>query len=357
MAPAGTPTRVHPSLSGRFAVLPYQGTDVQASSTAKIKLWSSSITYNGTTYKYKMVGKNPFSGQPSPSTTTPTPVIPVVVTLGSTVFDPTAADPTCSPAGVPFTLVQQSPVFVSHSYSPGGTSLSGQYLDVFQRTNFWTETNPSGVNPNYHVNLNPTFEPVLSYATGGYLATTPCGKIGIIDIDAWDSYLRSTAFAQLSGEATPATFPVFILYNVVFYNGTPSSCCILGYHSAFSNPSYSNTFQTYAVADYDTSQGFSGISDVEPLSHEVGEWMDDPTTKNKTPAWGHIGQVSGCQKNLEVGDPLSGTTLAVTMSNGFTYHPQELAFFSWFYRQSPSIGIHGWYSSNGTFTTASAPCS
>ena len=28
---------------------------------------------------------------------------------------------------------------------------------------------------------------------------------------------------------------------------------------------------------------------------------------NPTPKWGHIGQVSGCQSNLEVGDPLSGT--------------------------------------------------
>jgi len=35
-------------------------------------------------------------------------------------------------------------------------------------------------------------------------------------------------------------------------------------------------------------------------------------------------------------------------SNGFTYHMQELAFFSWFYG-APSIGIHGWFSDNGAF--------
>jgi hypothetical protein len=87
----------------------------------------------------------------------------------------------------------------------------------------------------------------------------------------------------------------------------------------------------------------------------VGEWQNDPNTLNPTPSWGHIGQVSGCQNNLEVGDPLSGTTIAVTV-NGFTYHPQELAFFSWFYHQSPSLGVNGWFSNKGTFTSFAAPC-
>jgi hypothetical protein len=113
--------------------------------------------------------------------------------------------------------------------------------------------------------------------------------------------------------------------------------------------------QTYAVADYENSGAFSGPGDVSVLSHEVGEWMDDPFTNNQTRSWGHIGQVTGCQGNLEVGDPLTGTTLTVPM-NGFNYHPQELAFFSWFYRQSPSLGANGWYSNNGTFASAPGTC-
>src|SRR5215472_16401835 len=65
--------------------------------------------------------------------------------------------------------------------------------------------------------------------------------------------------------------------------------------------------------------------------------MDDPFGSNPTPAWGHVGQVGGCQNNLEVGDPLTGKNIqTVTMPNGFTYHLQELAFFSWFYG-APSI--------------------
>jgi hypothetical protein len=81
--------------------------------------------------------------------------------------------------------------------------------------------------------------------------------------------------------------------------------------------------------------------------------MDDPLGTNATPLWGNIGQVVGCQGNLENGDPLSGTIFPpVLMPNGFTYDLQELAFFSWFFRQNPSIGVNGFYSDNGTFTAA-----
>jgi hypothetical protein len=87
------------------------------------------------------------------------------------------------------------------------------------------------------------------------------------------------------------------------------------------------------------------------MSHAVAEWMNDPFGNNPVPAWGHIVQQAGCQGNLEVGDPLSGTQAPrIVMPNGFTHHLQELAFFSWFYG-APSIGIHGWFSSDGTFLT------
>jgi len=113
--------------------------------------------------------------------------------------------------------------------------------------------------------------------------------------------------------------------------------------------------QTYSVSMYDNTSLFAGSGDVSVLSHEIAEWMDDPFTDNPTKPWGNIGQVSGCQGNLEVGDPLSGTVFTQTM-NGKAYHLQELAFVSWFYHQSPSTGVNGWYSNGGAFTTAAAPC-
>ncbi len=101
-------------------------------------------------------------------------------------------------------------------------------------------------------------------------------------------------------------------------------------------------------------------------SAESMEWVNDPSTVNLTPEWGNIGQVGGCavsgsthtpgQNNLEVGDPLSGTlSPGITMPNGVTYHPQELAFYSWFIG-GPSTGAGGKYSSNGTFSGYAKPC-
>lgn len=85
--------------------------------------------------------------------------------------------------------------------------------------------------------------------------------------------------------------------------------------------------------------------------------MNDPYIINDTPPWGHVGQVAGCQGNLEVGDPLSGNLAPrIFMPNGYTYDLQELVFFSWFFG-APPLGLHGWYSNNGTFLTdAGAPC-
>jgi hypothetical protein len=42
--------------------------------------------------------------------------------------------------------------------------------------------------------------------------------------------------------------------------------------------------------------------------------------------------------------------------SGHTYHLQELAFASWFYHQTHSMGINGWYSDMGSFLTPAAPC-
>src|SRR5262249_26319750 len=92
------------------------------------------------------------------------------------------------------------------------------------------------------------------------------------------------------------------------------------------------------------------------LSHEIAEWMDDPLGTNATPPWGGIGQVQGCANALEVGDPLAGTPFArVTMPNGYAYHVQELAFFSWFFG-APSLGVGGLFSNHGTFRGDARVC-
>ena len=319
-------------------------------------------TWNATSgnYNYQMFGNNPMVAQATQTTTIATPIVPLILKFadGNT-FDPTASS-TCS-AQAPVSLTLSSPVFGSTAYAPNGTSVGNtQYVDFFQRASFWKYTGPTGINPNYHVLLAGSAAAAITVtvpAASGVTAAAPCGRLGEMDINWFDNYLMSTIFPQLATAGIlPSQFPIFLIANVVMYETTTNNCCILGYHSAFYNPSFSSAIQTYAVADFDTSRSFGTSSDVEPLSHEVAEWMDDPLGNNPTPVWGHIGQVSGCQANLEVGDPLSGTVQTITMSNAYTYHVQEMAFVSWFYKDSPSLGVNGWYSSNGTFKTPATAC-
>jgi hypothetical protein len=86
--------------------------------------------------------------------------------------------------------------------------------------------------------------------------------------------------------------------------------------------------------------------DIASLSHEVAEWMEDPFVDNVTPC-------NAAGGLLEVGDPLSGVDFPVT-AGGFTYHPQDLTFLSYFTGDFPSKAV------NHQFTFKSAyhfPCS
>jgi hypothetical protein len=185
--------------------------------------------------------------------------------------------------------------------------------------------------------------------------------LGIVNINTLDSILTGTILPQLAAQGVDTSqFPIFLLYNLVMSIGVPNNlnkCCVLGFHGA-THGATGSPIQTYSPIDFDTTGLFGpSIHDTSIAAHEVGEWMDDPFGNNRTPAWGHTGQVGGCQNNLEVGDPLTGANVPnVLGANGFTYHLQELAFFSWFYG-APSIAVNGWFSDNNTFKTdAGPPC-
>jgi hypothetical protein len=322
---------------------------------ATLPLWSA--TDGG--YTYQMVGVNPMISGNNLTTTVVANVVPVIVKFADgTTFDPTVKSSCVTQA--PTSLVASSPIFNNIAYAPGGTNVgTSQYLDNYQRANFWKYTSATGINPNYHILLSasPAAAVTLTVpSASGSTVAAPCVRMGQIDLNYFDKWAQAT-IPTLGGQGVlPSTVPVLLMSNVVLTTSALNGCCVLGYHSAFNNPNYSSALQTYAMADFDTTGNFSGTQDIAPLSHEIVEWLDDPTALNQTPAWGHTGQVTGCQTNLEPADPLTGYTYTVTMSNAYTYHLQELAFLSWFYRDNPSIGVNGWYSSLGTFQTPSTPC-
>src|ERR1700682_773781 len=114
--------------------------------------WNGSFTTAGTTYNFTMVGTNPALG--SQTSIIPTIVIPLIFKFSDgSVLDPTL--PACGATNSAVTSVLNSPIFQSSSFSPGGTFVGNtQYVDAFQRANFWTSV--SDVSQNYHVLLqNP----------------------------------------------------------------------------------------------------------------------------------------------------------------------------------------------------------
>lgn len=307
-----------------------------------IPLWSYSLTspVDGQTYSGLMVGRDP-SYHGHRATKIPTILLPVRFTFSDgTVLDPSSPD-TCIGNNSVVGLVTNSPIFQNASYVMNGVDVgSTQYVDAFQRANFWSQV---GGTP-YHTLLDLTVGNTVNVTVNGPASTFGCGKYGTIDISSFDTLLQQNLIpaAAVQGVSS-STLPIFLLPNVFPCDG---SSCAGGYHNAYNTAA----IQTYVVATVDTTGRFGG-GDIAALSHEVAEWMDDPAANNTTPNWGHVGQVTGCQANLEAGDPLTHSSVPPVAINGLSYHPQELAFFSWFFRQTPSIGAGGRYSNNGTFTT------
>jgi hypothetical protein len=357
-----------------------------ATAATTVPMWGYTIkaTRDDNTYSGVMVGRSPFF-HGARTTSIPVVIIPVKFTMtdhetGAQVFDPTAADPTCSPHGSAVTVFQNSPILNPVNFTmpfSGGINVgSGEYSDEFQRANFWSSVSVTG--NRYHTTLSPVTTLAVQSVTvptghgKGYLSsdfgTGFCGTLGGLDGSWWDPVVftggsggeAQTLISSLTtaGKISPTQFPIFLFYNVVINQTGESACgsgCALGYHNAQGLP-----VQTYGVADWDTTLLFDGdgqtTGNSSVMSHEVDEWMDDPLGDNPVPSWGHIGQQPGCQDNLEVGDALSGTIVPPVLLNSMEYDLQELVFFSWFYG-APSIAVDGTFSDNNTFTTdAGAPC-
>ncbi len=285
-----------------------------------------------------MVGSAPSTNT---STTITTYIIPVKIVITSRSGTKTTFDPShvLSNGNSVTTNTVQSPIFDSTTtYTQGGVDVgTTQYIDAFQRANFWgtvkTDTN-SHLLLSVSVLAEQTLSPSKSYGKTG----SPFGfTAGEVDINWFDAQLPAI-ISKLGIQ--PNTFPIFLTYDV--YLTENGQCCIGGYHS--SEGSVSNP-QSYAEAAYvDHPGAFS--QDVSALSHEVGEWADDPLTVN------YNGNNTPCGI-LEVGDPLENNPnyggYPYTL-HGFTYNLQDLVTLPYF-GAPPSTSVNDWFTFQGESLT------
>ncbi len=317
-----------------YVVMPPHLRDDVPPPASSLQSWNGSFTYSGKNYTYNMVGTAPSTNSTATITTYIIPVKIVITNRNGTksTYDPSHV---LSNGNTVITNTLDSPIFDSTTtYTQGGVDVgTTQYIDAYQRANFWGTVKS---NTNSHLLLSTsvlaeqTLSPSKTYGkTGSEFGFTAA----LVDINWFDSQIPNliSHFA-----IQPNQFPIFLLYDTYLTQG--GQCCIGGYHS--SEGSVSNP-QSYAEATYvDHPGAFS--QDVSALSHEVGEWADDPLTVN------YNGNNTPCGI-LEVGDPLEGNANYGGYPyslHGFTYNLQDLVTLPYFGAPT-STSVNGWLSFQG----------
>jgi hypothetical protein len=309
---------IHP----RYVTLPPHNTNNASVPAATLQEWTGTLLSG---YTFNMVGTNPATT--NTTTTVNVYIIPVNICVTPSGGQKTCFDPKTkqSNGATATTNVLNSPIFKNQDYTISGTDLGNtQYEDAFQRSNFWGDVM---TNTNYHVILKPILIPEQTLNVPAADGSIGSGYFGIPQVALVDiNYLDEQIGAGLPKvkAITPASMAMILTYNTYLTEG---ECCIGGYHSA-------NGAQTYGEFTYTTpASGTSFSQDVSALSHELGEWMDDPLYPNENNSPCGI---------LEVGDPIEGEQgthpygdYTYTL-NGFTYHLQDLATMHYF-GQSPNL--------------------
>jgi hypothetical protein len=270
-----------------------------------------------------------------------------------------------------------SPLFQNFTYSSSDDPT--QFTDAIQRAEFFNQAKAD-----WHTMLNPSVKTgrtmVLIRGTYQFALNGDgtCCAFVLVDANTFKNALFPPTFpvdnstpvgaAENAGDITTKDIATFLFPNTYLYEGTPSQCCILGFHTYDFEPgipSNGNLERRY-VLNYSSwiSPGLfnGGFEDITATSHELSETFNDPFVAsdgihNITPWW--LSPNGNCQDNLEVGDVIEGLpegVFPITM-NGMTYHPQNEALLQWFEFETPSSAISGAYSypNVNTLTALSTP--
>ena len=304
---------------------------------------------------FNIVGTDPANG--AATTTIPTVIVPIKIVYqaaGGLNLDGTNV----------VSAVQNSPIFLTADYTVGGTDLGvTQFGDALQRAEFWQIP---GFSQDYHALLGePTIAPTVTITVanstqGNLYRLRSGGLLGVVNSSFFDARLNA-----LIPNYTANMLPIFLTDNVFEGDdGTINTCCILGYHNSQGPPAI--LAKTWIYAGYTEPGTFVGdaILDVQALSHEVAEWLNDPFVGafsfgfiNIVPPAVLPGQGGACIVNFETGDPLEAPPAVFTkVTNGTIYHLQDEVFLPWYLHTTPSFSVNGWYSLQNTFTTFSSLC-
>jgi chitinase len=300
--------------------------------------FSGSFESQGKAYPFIMVGAKP---QSNATTEIPVQIIPISLFFeefanengAPIVLDPAAIVP----------RVQASPNFHDAQYATGAT----QFADAVQRAQF-----NATAGKDWHTLLGAPqiMKPLRIAVPRGdakvYRNPSTGVVYAIVDTDFFLSQLNTMIqMANLS----PDALAIALTSNVFLAPQKDiKKCCVLGFHTSFDVGEMTQVkfIQTFIWASW-VEQGILGpsLADVTPMSHEISEWMNNPFGSNAVPAW-QVPNSTGCQSNLETGDPLALMPNAgyPVLIDGFTYHPQNQVLMQWFQRGTTSDAFEGAFS-------------
>ena len=345
-----------------------------ASAGSALPIFTGSFASGGATYRYTVVGGPPQAGG---TTTIPAVIIPV-----SFVFDEypdSKGAKLVLDASRVVPKVVRSPIFRNYPFSTGNT----QYGDAIQRAQFW-----NGMGKNWHTVLGqPTVLPAVPVEIErghAYVmrSQTTGERFAVIDIVAAHDALMRNLDTLEATTVKPGQLVIYLFHNASFYGTTlaeyalwasdPTVCCSFGWHGAVKQGA-SNGLQTYILASYvdpgllpfgtpgmtaQSSGPLPVVSDVQALSEQIVEWMNDPfhgnSAQNKFPAWLAPHGVFGTCGGPGLGDVifsaeparflLPAAASTEVSANGFTYHLQNAALLPWYEQAALSSAFNGAYS-------------
>ena len=344
-----------------------QGLDQDPGQPDGLAFYSTNYTsIGGKQLPFNIVGTNPANG--AATTTIATFIVPIKVVFATPAAKllPHTLNGALDGTGV-VSATQNSPIFLDADYTVGGTDLGiTQYGDALQRGEFHKIP---GFSQDYHVLLGaPTVMPtqtvtVTDPTQGNLYRLRSGGLLGVVASGVLESQvIIPTVHAP---NTLSSTLPVFLTDNVFeSFDGTINTCCVLGYHNSQRPPA--STAKTWIYSAHTETGTFANdvILDVQALSHEVAEWLNDPFVGalavgyvNLIPPAVLPGTGGACIINFETGDPLEAPPVAFTRTtNGTTYHLQDEVFLPWYLHTTPSFSVNGQYTFQNTFTTPSSLC-
>lgn len=330
-------------------------------------IYTGSFSAQGRQYSYAIAGRSPVAGG--------TTVIPTVLVPVSLVFQVNQGDPgktATIDASADVQTVVQSPIFQKFPFATGDT----QYGDAVQRAEFYQHIESKSGNDAWHTLLKqPRILPAIRIdipPSDGYMMTSRhTGKsLAVVDVE----FVQQQLFAQLAAvNLLPNDLVIAVMKNTIFYPLNDATvCCSWGAHGVHFNAASGTSpkaGQSFILGTYLDPGVVPRYSDVQTLSQQVVEWLNDPlgpANANRFPAWrnpnslGCGGRGEGTFYRFAEPTDNDGVSNATTVTlRGLTYHLENVALLPWF-EENPHPGtFQGAYSFPNTHALQSAalPCS